>query len=74
MYLGSFETAYLQREVPEDVVVITSRSGNIKRIPKANFRIQRKGGVGVKSIDEAILSTISTNTTDILLLFVYDQE
>lgn len=55
--------------VPEDVVVITSRSGNIKRIPKANFRIQRKGGVGVKSIDEAILSTISTNTTDILLLF-----
>lgn len=54
---------------PEDVVVIMTKSGEIKRIPKTSFRVQRKGGKGVKTEDDTILSSISTNTIDNLLLF-----
>ena len=55
--------------IPEDVVVILSQTGDIKRIPKSSFRTQRKGGKGVKTADEAIMATIKTNTIDNLLLF-----
>jgi DNA gyrase subunit A len=55
--------------IPEDVVVILSQSGDIKRIPSKSFRVQRKNGKGVKSEDDAVLSTISTNTIDNLMLF-----
>lgn len=55
--------------VPEDVVVIMSKSGNIKRIPKSSFKTQRRNGKGVKSADDAILDTISTNTIDTLMIF-----
>lgn len=59
----------IEAVTPEDVVVIISQSGDIKRIPKTSFRTQRKGGKGVKSEDEATLDMISTNTIDNLLLF-----
>ena len=55
--------------IPEDVVVMLSQTGDIKRIPKASFRTQRKGGKGVKTADDAIMATIRTNTIDALLLF-----
>ena len=55
--------------VPEDVVVIISRTGDIKRIPKKNFKIQHRKGVGVKTLDSAILTAISTNTINTLMLF-----
>ena len=54
---------------PEDVVVVLSRTGDIKRIPKKNFKVQHKKGVGVKTLDSAILSAISTNTINTLMLF-----
>ena len=54
---------------PEDVIVILSQNGDIKRIPKKSFRVQHKNGKGIKSIDDAILETISTNTVDNLMLF-----
>ena len=54
---------------PEDVVVVISRTGNIKRIPKKNFRIQHRKGVGVKTLDSAILTAISTNTINTLMIF-----
>lgn len=54
---------------PEDVVVILSQSGDIKRVAKSSFRTQRKGGKGVKTEDDAILDTIATNTIDTLLAF-----
>ena len=54
---------------PEDVVVMLSQTGDIKRIPKASFRTQRKGGKGVKTADDAVMATIRTNTIDALLLF-----
>ena len=55
--------------VPEECVVIMSQTGDIKRIPKINFRIQRKGGKGVKTADEATMAAISTNTIDHILAF-----
>lgn len=55
--------------VPEDVVVMISQTGDIKRIPKTSFRTQRRNGKGVKTEDDATLATIRTNTIDNLLLF-----
>lgn len=55
--------------IPEDVVVMLSQNGDIKRIPKASFRTQRKGGKGIKTADDVIMATIRTNTIDALLLF-----
>ena len=55
--------------IPEDVVVMLSQTGDIKRIPKTSFRTQRRNGKGVKSEDDAILASIKTNTIDNLLLF-----
>ena len=54
---------------PEDCVVIVSQSGDIKRIPSKSFKVQRKNGKGIKTEDDAILNSISTNTIDILMIF-----
>ena len=63
------ENKVIEEVIPEDCVVILSQIGDIKRIPKNNFRVQRKNGKGVKTKDDIIMSTISTNTIDNLLLF-----
>ena len=55
--------------VPEDVVVVLTKSGLIKRIPKASFKTQRRNGKGVKTLDEALLSIVKTNTVDNVLIF-----
>ena len=55
--------------VPVDVVVVTTESGLIKKVPVANFKVQRKGGKGVKSNDDAVMSTIKTNTVDYMMFF-----
>ena len=60
------EIAYVE---PEDVVVICTQSGDIKRVPKTSFKVQKRNGKGVKTQDDAILSSISTNTIDTLLIF-----
>ena len=65
----SKEEKEIAEVIPEDVVVMLSQTGDIKRIPKANFKTQRKGGKGVKTADEATLATIKTNTIDTLMLF-----
>lgn len=63
------EDKEIEEIIPEDVVVILTQTGNIKRIPKTSFKTQRKNGKGVKNEDEALLTSISTNTVDNLLLF-----
>ena len=63
------EDKEIEEVIPEDVVVILSQTGEIKRVPASNFKPQRRNGKGVKSKDEAIMLTISTNTVDNLLLF-----
>ena len=55
--------------VPEDVVVIVTHGGDIKRIPKRNFKTQHRKGTGIKTIDQTILTAISTNTIDSLMIF-----
>lgn len=55
--------------IPEDVVVMVSQTGDVKRIPKSSFRTQRRGGKGIKSEDDVNLTTIKTNTIDNLLIF-----
>lgn len=55
--------------IPEDVVVIMTQTGLIKRIPATSFKVQRKGGKGVKSQDDTILDVIKTNTVDTLMFF-----
>lgn len=63
------EDKEIEEVIPEDVVVILSQTGNVKRIPKASFKTQKRNGKGVKNQDEALLTSISTNTIDNLLLF-----
>ena len=55
--------------IPEDMVVILSQTGDIKRIPAKSFKVQKRNGKGVKSEGDAILDVISTNTIDNLMLF-----
>lgn len=55
--------------VPEDVVVIMTKNGEVKKIPAKSFKVQRKNGKGIKNVDDSILDTISTNTIDSLMLF-----
>lgn len=55
--------------VPQDVVVILTQDGNIKRIPKTSFRVQHRNTKGIKTLDKTVISTISTNTLDTLLIF-----
>lgn len=71
--LAQIEVPKEEKEIeevePEDVVVILTQTGDIKRIPKASFKTQKRGGKGVKNEDEAILTSISTNTIDKMMLF-----
>ena len=55
--------------VPEDVVVVVTEAGNIKRVPKKQFKVQKRNGKGVKTQDDITLATIDTNTVDVLLAF-----
>lgn len=54
---------------PEDVVVVATQSGLIKKIPTTSYRVQRRGGKGIKSTDDAILDVIKTNTIDTMMFF-----
>lgn len=59
----------IEEVIPEDVVVILSQTGDIKRIPASSFKVQHKNGKGVKTLNEVVKSTIATNTIDNLLIF-----
>ena len=63
------EEKEIELVAPEDVVVIVTQSGDVKRIPKGSFKVQKRNGKGVKTQDDTILSSISTNTIDTLLIF-----
>lgn len=67
----NIETKKKDKEIipSEDVVVILTKSGYIKRVPKTSFKIQKRNGKGIKNYDNVIINTISTNTKDNLMLF-----
>lgn len=54
---------------PEKCIVITTASGNIKRIPTSSFKVQKKNGKGIKSQDDITDTIIRTNTIDQLMIF-----
>ena len=62
------EEKEVEAVIPEDCVVVMTQTGDIKRIPKTSFRIQKRGGRGMK-LSDVIMDTISTNTIDNLMLF-----
>ena len=55
--------------IPEEVAVIVSQTGDIKRIPAASFKVQRRKGKGIKTEDKTIMTAFATNTLDTLLIF-----
>ncbi len=54
---------------PEKCVVVLTASGNIKRIPAASFRSQRRNSKGIKSQDDITSMVLRTNTVDSLMIF-----
>lgn len=55
--------------IPENCVVVITEAGNIKRIPAASYRTQKRNGKGIKNQDEVIQNVIKTNTIDNLMVF-----
>ena len=54
---------------PEKCVVIMTEGGSLKRVPATSFKVQRKGGKGVKTQDDITSAVIRTNTVDSLMIF-----
>ena len=65
----SKEDKEIQTITPVDCVVLMTKNGDIKRVAKSNFKVQKRNGKGVKSLDDTLLDAISTNTIDSLMLF-----
>ena len=63
------ETKEKKEIVPEDVVVVINNAGDIKRVPKMNFKVQSKKNLGSKTVDENIFSSFLTNTLDAVMIF-----
>lgn len=57
------------KPVPVPCMVVLTETGNIKRIPTSSYKIQHRGGKGVKSQEDVTKITIRTNTVDSLLVF-----
>lgn len=63
------EEKEIETVIPEDVVVVTTENGYVKKVPKASFRTQNRGGKGVKTQADITKNIIRTNTIDNLLVF-----
>lgn len=59
----------IQYVQPEDVVVVVTKAGEIKKIPAKNFKVQNRNGKGIKNQTDLILDVIKTNTVDSLMVF-----
>lgn len=55
--------------VPEKCIVITTESGNIKRVPAAALKTQHRATKGIKTQDDITSNVIRTNTIDQLMIF-----
>lgn len=54
---------------PEDIVITVTQSGLVKRVPVDNFKVQKRGGKGIKSDDDTLMAVIKTNTIDTMMFF-----
>lgn len=58
------------RIIPEEEnVVVITKNGDVKRIPKAKFKVQKRNTKGIKNYDGIILSTSAANTIDNIMVF-----
>lgn len=55
--------------IPEDCVVIVSKSGLIKRVPSKSYKTQKRNSVGIKNNDDITSFVCKTNTVDMLMIF-----
>lgn len=56
-------------EIPEDVIVTLTNNGDLECIPPNKFKVQKRKGVGVKTLNNTIHTSISTDTCSFLMLF-----
>lgn len=63
------EDKEIEYVIPEDVVVVTTKSGNIKKVPSSSFRTQKKNGKGIKTADGIVMDVLKTNTVDTMMFF-----
>lgn len=74
---GEDEDVDLSKLIEEDTVVVTlTNSGYIKRLPLATYRIQRRGGKGIKATgmkEEDFVKRFYITSTHAYLLFFTDQ-
>ena len=54
---------------PEEVVVIATKTGALKKIPAKSYKVQNRNGVGIKNQEDIIMDAITTNTIDNLMIF-----
>jgi len=63
------ETKEKKEVIPEDVVIVLTHGGDIKRIPKMSFKVQHKNTKGIRTTEENILTSFATNTLDTVMIF-----
>ena len=63
------EAKEIQNVEPEEVVVVVTENGYVKRVPKTAFKSQKRGGKGVKTQDDITKWVFKTNTIDTLMVF-----
>lgn len=63
------EAKEIQNVAPEEVVVVVTENGYIKRVPKTAFKTQKRGGKGIKTQDDISKWVFKTNTIDTLMVF-----
>ena len=63
------EAKEIQNVAPEEVVVVVTENGYVKRVPKTAFKTQKRGGKGIKTQDDISKWVFKTNTIDTLMVF-----
>lgn len=63
------EDSELLNVLPEDVVVVLTENGTVKKIPVAAFKTQKTNGKGIRAQEDIAKTVISTNTVDTLMFF-----
>ena len=63
------EEKEIENVPPEEVVVVVTESGCVKRVPKTSFKAQKRGGKGIKTQDDVTKWVFKTNTVDTLMVF-----
>ena len=59
-----------ERIIPdEENIVVVTKNGDVKRIAKTKFKVQRRNTKGIKNYDGIILSTSAASTVDNIMVF-----